>query len=122
MVISGGVAGLADRYTQNGRIERDLGNERVVTGGCGLDRPSQVLADTHQLIEISCATRNLGDRTETECNAQDCHVRLLDAGAEGGVRWRPPQLHAQRLGEHSVMADGEGLPIPQALSSSEDSE
>jgi hypothetical protein len=39
-----------------------------------------------------------------------------------GIRWRPPQLQAQRLGEHDVVANGKTLQIPQALASTQDSE
>jgi hypothetical protein len=52
VVFAGGVASLADRHTERGRIQRDLGNERRATTGCGLNRASQGLAVTNPLIEI----------------------------------------------------------------------
>jgi hypothetical protein len=70
MVFAGGVASLADRHTQSGRIQRDLGNECGAPAGRGLDRTPQGFAVTHQLIEIRCATRDLGDRPVTDRRAQ----------------------------------------------------
>ena len=52
MVFAGGVAGLADRQTQSGRLQRDLGNERGSPTGGGLNGAPERLAVTHQLIEI----------------------------------------------------------------------
>ena len=91
------------------------------SAGRGLDRTPQGFAVTHQLIEICCATWDLGDRPVTDRGAQGCHVHLIEV-AERGIRWRPPQLHAQRLGEHDVVANGKTLKIPQALAASENSE
>jgi hypothetical protein len=122
VVVAGGVAGLADRHTKCGRIERDLCNERRAPTGCRHDRPAQGLAVTDQLIEIRCATGDLSDRPVTDHRTQGCHVHLLEEVAERGVRWRPPQLQAQRLGEHGVVADGESLQIPQALAATQDSQ
>jgi hypothetical protein len=62
VVFASGVAGLADRHPQSGRTQLDLGNERRATTGCGLNRASQGLGITHQLIEIRRATWNLGNR------------------------------------------------------------
>ena len=61
MVAGCGVAGLADRHTEGGRIQRHLGNERGTATSRGLDRTPQGFAVTHQLIEIDCTTRDLGD-------------------------------------------------------------
>ena len=47
-----------------------MGNERRATTGRGLDRAPQGLAVTHQLIEIRCTTRDLGDRPFTDRPAQ----------------------------------------------------
>ena len=122
VVFAGGVAGLADGHTQGGRIQRDLGNERGAPAGRGLDRTPQGLAVTHQLIEICCAAWDLSDRPVTDRAAQGWHVDLLEEVAERGIRWRPPQLHAQRLGERGVVADGKPLQIPQALAATQDPE
>jgi len=122
VVFAGGVAGLADRHTEGGRIQRDLGNERRDTTACRHVRPSQGLAVTHQLIEICCATGDLGDCPVTNRSAQCRHVHLVEEVAERGIRWRPTQLQAECLGEHAVVADGETLQIPHALASTQDSE
>jgi hypothetical protein len=84
--------------------------------------PSQGFTVTDQLIEIRCATRDLGDCPVTDRGAQGCHVHLLEEVAERGIRWWPPQLHVQRLGEHGVVANGKALQIPQALAATQDSE
>jgi hypothetical protein len=47
---------------------------------------------------------------------------MLEEVSERRVRWGPPQLQAQRLGEHGVVADGESLQIPQALASTQNSQ
>ena len=52
VVFAGGVAGLADRHTEGGGVQGDLGNERGAPAGCGLDRTPQGFAVTHQLVEI----------------------------------------------------------------------
>jgi len=70
MVFAGGVASLADRRTQSGRIQRDLGNECGAPAGRGLDRTPQGFAVTHQLIEISCTTGGLSDRPVADRNAE----------------------------------------------------
>jgi hypothetical protein len=44
MIVAGGVAGLADRQAEGGRIQRDLSNERGTPAGGGLDRTPQGLA------------------------------------------------------------------------------
>lgn len=38
------------------------------------------------------------------------------------IRWRLPKLKAECLGQGAAVADGEGLQIPQALASTQDSE
>lgn len=45
VVLTGGVAGMGDRHTQGGRIQRHLGNERRTTASGGLDRTPQCLAN-----------------------------------------------------------------------------
>ena len=76
MVFAGGVAGLADRHAQSSGVERDLGNERGTAAGSGLDRASQGLAVADQLIEIGCATRDLGDRPVPDSGAECSHIQL----------------------------------------------
>ena len=50
VVLSSGVANLADGYAQRCRVQRHLGDEcRTATSG-GLDRPPESLAITDQLI------------------------------------------------------------------------
>ena len=122
VVCAGGVAGLADRHTDGGRIERDLGNECGAPACCGLVRTPQGFVITHQLIEIRRATRHLGDRPVTDRGSEGWHLHLLKEVAKRGIRWRPPQLDLQRLGEHGVVADGESLQIPQALAATQDSQ
>jgi len=45
VVAGGGVEGLADRHSQSGRIQRDLGNECGTSAGRWLNRASQELAN-----------------------------------------------------------------------------
>ena len=122
VVLAGGVAGLADGHTEGGRIQRDLGDKsRPATGG-GLNRAPERLAVTNKLIEICCATGDLGDRPVTDRSAQGGHIHLLEEVAERGIRWRPPQRQTEGLGQDAVVADGETLQIPQALAATKDSE
>ncbi len=112
----------ADRHTQCRRLQRDLGNDCRATTGCVLNRASQGLAITHQLIEIRCATGDLGDRPVTDRRSQGCYVHLVEAVAERGIgRWLL-QLQAKCLGPGAVVADGETLQIPQDLAAAQDSE
>jgi hypothetical protein len=82
----------------------------------------QGLAVTHQLIEIRCASGDLGDGPVTNCSAQRGHVHLLEEVAERGIRCRPTKLQAERLSEHGVVADGKAFEIPQALAAAQNSE
>lgn len=77
---------------------------------------------TDQLIEIRCTAWDLGDRPVTDRRAERRHVHLVEEVTKRGIRWRPPQLHAQRLGEHGMVANGKALQIPQALAATQDSE
>ncbi len=106
-----GISGLVDRHTECGRIQRDLGNERLATIGCRHDRPAQGLADTDQLIKIRCATRDLGNRPVTDCSAKRRHVHLLVEVAERGIRVWSLELPAERLGKYGLVADGESFQI-----------
>ena len=102
MVYAGGIAGiagLADGYAQCSGVQRDLSNERRPPTGGGLNGAPKRLAVTHQLIEISCPTRDLGDRPVTDFSTQGRHIHLAEEVAERAVRWRTPELDAQRLGE-----------------------
>jgi len=47
---------------------------------------------------------------------------LVEEVAELRVRWRPPQLQAECLGQGAVVGDGKALKIPQALASTQDFE
>ncbi len=85
VVFAGGVAGLADRHTQGGRIQRDLGNERRAATSGGLYGASERLAVTHQLIEIACPAWDLGDCPVTDRSAQRRHVHLVKEVAERGI-------------------------------------
>ena len=122
VVLTGGVAGLTDRHAQGCRIQRDLVNERGSPTGGGLNGAPERLAVTHQLIEILCTTWDLGDRPVTDRSTQGRHIHLVEEVAERGVRRRTPELDAQRLGEHGVVADGESFQIPQALTATQDSQ
>ena len=112
----------AVRHAQRELIQRDLDNERRATTSPGLDRATQGLAVTHQLIKIRCTIWDLGDRPVTDRSAQRCHVHLVEAVAERGIRRRPPQPQAECLGQAAVVADGKTLQIPQALAAAEDYE
>lgn len=122
VAFAGGVASLADRHAQSGGVQRDLGNERRSTTGCGLNRASQGLTVTDQLIEIRCFVWDLGNRPVTDRRAERRHVHLVEEVTKRGIRWRQPQLHARRLGEHGVVVNGKALQIPQALAATQDSE
>ena len=115
MVLAGDVAGLADRHAQGCRIQRHLGNECRAATGYGLDRASQGLAVTDQLIEIRCTTGVLGDRPVADRSAESRHVHLAEEVAEGSIGGRTPEFDAQCLGEHAVVTDGKALQIPQAM-------
>ena len=82
VVLTSGVAGLADRHTQSGRIQRDLGNERRPASGGGLDGAPQGLAVTHQLIEIRCTAWDLGDRPVADRSTESGHIHMLEEVAE----------------------------------------
>jgi hypothetical protein len=120
VVLAGGIAGLADRHAQGCRIQRHLGNECRAAASRGLDRASQGLAVTHQLIEIRCTTRDLGDRPVADRSAESRHVHLAEEVAEGGIGGRTPEFDAQRLAQRAVVADGKALQIPQALATAKD--
>jgi len=82
VVLTGGVAGLTDRHAQGCQVQRYLGNERRAASCRGLNRASQGLAVTHQLIEIRCATWHLGDRPVTDRGTESGHIHLLVEVAE----------------------------------------
>lgn len=92
---------------------------QTATGG-GLDRSSQGLVVAVQLVEISCTTWDLGDRPVPDRGTQGCHVPLQEEVAERGIRWRSPQLKAQRFGLHAVVADGKTLQVSQAQAAAQD--
>jgi hypothetical protein len=54
------------------------------TGG-GVDRAPQRLAVAHQLIEIRCAARDLGNGSVADCRTEDGDIHLLEEVAEGGI-------------------------------------
>ena len=138
MVFAGGVAGLAvavrllrsSTPPQGSRIQRDLGNKRGTPAGRGLIRAPQGLTVTHQLIEIRCTTKDLGDRPVANRSAQRRHVHLVEEVAERGIRWWSRQFDTKSNGKNAVVADGIGeaffegvaLQIPQALATAQDSQ
>jgi hypothetical protein len=79
-------------------------------------------AGTYQLIESRRTAGDLSDRPVTDRSAQRSHVHLVEEVTKRGIRWRPPQLHTRRLGEHGVVADGKTLQNSQALAATQDSE
>lgn len=64
------------------RIQHHLGNECSATAGSGLNRVYRRLTVTDHLIEISCATRDLGDGPVADRRAQCRHIHLVDEVAE----------------------------------------
>ena len=122
MVFAGGVAGLADRHTQSGRIQRDLGNERRPATCGGLNGAPKSLAVTDQLVEITRPTWDLGDGPVADRSTESRHIHVLEEVAEGRIGRRSPELKAQSHCEHAVVADRKALQIPQALAAAQDPE
>jgi len=89
VVLTGGVASLADCHAQGSRKQRHLGNERGSPTGCWLDRASQGLAVTNELIKIRSATWDLGDCPVADA-AQSPHIHLAEEVAEGRNGGRTP--------------------------------
>jgi hypothetical protein len=46
----------------------------------------------------------------------------LEDVAEGGIRWRGPQLQSKSLSEHGVVANGEPLKVALAMATAQDSQ
>ncbi len=82
VVLPGGVAGLTDGHTKGGGVQRDLSNECRAAAGRRLDRASQGLAVTHQLVKVACPTRDLSNCPVPDCGAQGSHVNLSEEVAE----------------------------------------
>ena len=76
MIFSCGVAGLGDRHAQGSGIQRHLGDERGSATTGGLNRTSQGLAITDQLIEIACPAWDLGDGLIPDGAADSSHIHL----------------------------------------------
>ncbi len=122
MVFTCGVATLSDRHTQSCGVQRHLGDEcRTATTG-GLDRTSQGLAVTDQLIENRCPTWDLSDCPVTDGGADGIDIHLQEEVTEGGIRRRTLELKAKGTGEHGVVASGKTLQIAQALALAQDAE
>jgi len=92
-----------------------MGNERRTPAGRGLNRAPQALTVTHQLIEIRCTTKDLGDRPVANRSAQRRHVHLVEEVAEREIRWWSRQFDTKSNGQNAVVADGKALQIPQPL-------
>ena len=122
MIFSCGVAGLGDRHAQGSRIQRHLGDERGSATTGGLNRTSQGLAITDQLIEIAWPAWNLSDRPITDGGADGSDIHLQEEVAEGGIRRRALEINAQGLGKHSVVTPSKTLQIPEALAFAQDPE
>ncbi len=122
MVFARGIAGLSDRHAKGGGVQRDLGNEGRTAAAGRLNGAPQGLAVTHQLVEIRCAAWDLCNGPVTDRSAQFRHIHLQEEVAERGIRWRSPQIKAQRLGENDVVPAGKTFQIPQALAAAQDSE
>jgi hypothetical protein len=87
-----------------------------------LDRAPQGLAVTDQLVEIGCATRDLGNCPITDGGAESGHDHLQEEIAERVVRGRSAEFKPQRLGQNAVVTDGKTLQVPQALATTEDAQ
>lgn len=122
LVVSRGVASLADRHTQSSRVEHHLGNEYRAAAGRGLDRAPEGLAIAHQLLEIAGSTRDLIDHPVTDGSAQCRDIHLQDERAERGDLGRSPQLKAKCLDKQAVVTDSKKLQIPQTLVATEDAQ
>jgi hypothetical protein len=83
VVFTRGIAGLANRHTQLRRVEGHMRNERRPPAGDGFDRPAHGFAVTDELIQIPCATRDLGDCPITDRCAEDRDIHLLEEVPEG---------------------------------------
>ena len=88
VVLAGDVEGLADGDAQGCRVQRHLSNERRPPTGGGLDRASQRLTVTDELLEIGCTTWDLGDRPVADGSAESRHVHLVEEVAEVRTLWR----------------------------------
>ena len=99
-----------------------MGNERRSPAGDGLDRTTHGFAVADELIQIPCATWDLGNRPITDGGAKRCDIHLLEEVAESGIGWRTRQLDLQCGGQSRVMADGETLEITKALTTAQDAE
>ena len=115
VVVTGGVASLSDGHAQGSGIQRHLGDERGSATTGGLNRTSQGLAITDQLIEIACPACNLSNRPITDGGTDGSDIHLQEEVAEGGIRRRTLELNAQGLGQHSVVTPSKTLQIPEAV-------
>jgi len=77
-VVTGGVASLSDGHAQGSEIQRHLGDERGSATTGGLNRTSQGLAITDQLIEIACPTWNLSNRPITDGGTDGSDIHLQE--------------------------------------------
>ena len=77
VILSCCVAGLSDRNTQGRGVQSHLGDERGTAAAGGLNRTSQGLAITDQLIEIACPTGDLGDGPipDSSADGNDIHLK-----------------------------------------------
>ena len=60
-----------------------MGNERRTAAGDGFYWPAHGFSIADKLIQITCATRDLGDRPITDSRAERRDIHLLEEVAEG---------------------------------------
>ncbi len=122
MVVTSGVAGLSDRHAQGSGVQRHLGDEGRAAAAGGLDRTSQGLAVTDQLIENRCPTWDLSDRPGKDGGRDVIDIHLQKEVAEGGIGGITLELNAKDTGQHGVVASGKKLQIAQSLTRAQDPE
>jgi hypothetical protein len=78
MVLSSGVAGLADGHPHCRRVDGGMGNERRTPTGGGLNRTPHGFAVVDKLTQFRSATRDLGDRPITDGRTKHRNVHVLE--------------------------------------------
>jgi hypothetical protein len=88
VVLTRGIAGLANRHTERWCVEGDMGNERQTPAGDRFNRTTHGFAVADELIQIPCTTWDLGDCPIRDGNAKRRSIHLpeeiANAESDGG--------------------------------------